>query len=228
MYYNLKRLLGYEIKTTDDEIGSVKDFLFDDRSWAVRYLSIDTSKWLPLSRKVLLSPIAFQRFDDEQEQVVMNLSKEQVKNSPSIDEHKPISREYEELLFKYFGYGFYWMGPGIWGEYAQPNRLVDVVDPDLVEQPEEDDHNHLRSFEEVLGYHFRVQDKFVGEVSGLILNDTTWLIEYVLVESDEWLSEHHHYQIPIEHVTRIRWPDRQAISNLDFEHLAEFEVAKDA
>jgi sporulation protein YlmC with PRC-barrel domain len=45
------------ITATDGNIGHVKDVYFDDETWCVRYLVVDTGAWLP-SRKVLISPIS--------------------------------------------------------------------------------------------------------------------------------------------------------------------------
>ena len=44
---------GYDIQATDDSIGHVKDFVFDDESWAIRYLAVDTRNWWPGGKKVL-------------------------------------------------------------------------------------------------------------------------------------------------------------------------------
>jgi len=57
MLRSMKDLEGYGIRATDGTIGHVKDFCFDDHTWVVRYLVVETGSWLS-SRKVLISPIA--------------------------------------------------------------------------------------------------------------------------------------------------------------------------
>jgi hypothetical protein len=52
MLRNTKDLLGYALHATDGIIGGLKDFHFDDQSWVIRYLIVDTRTWLS-SRKVL-------------------------------------------------------------------------------------------------------------------------------------------------------------------------------
>jgi hypothetical protein len=47
MLHSIKELKGYVIAAEDGEIGRCKDFLFDDRHWAIRYMVVDTRKWLP-------------------------------------------------------------------------------------------------------------------------------------------------------------------------------------
>ncbi len=49
---------GHKLAALDGEIGSVKDFYFDDKTWTIRYLVADTEPWLP-ERLVLLYPHAF-------------------------------------------------------------------------------------------------------------------------------------------------------------------------
>jgi len=42
----VSQLKGSSVGATDGDIGSVEDFLFDDKLWTVRYLVADTAKWL--------------------------------------------------------------------------------------------------------------------------------------------------------------------------------------
>ena len=49
MQHSLNGLIGFRIKTTDGELGTVKQFLFDDEKWAVRYFVVQTGGLL--SRK---------------------------------------------------------------------------------------------------------------------------------------------------------------------------------
>ena len=59
MLRSIKDLEHYAIGATDGDIGRVKDFYFDDDSWVVRYLVVDTGSWLA-GRSVLISPISLQ------------------------------------------------------------------------------------------------------------------------------------------------------------------------
>ena len=58
MFQNIKLLYGKKLGASDGDIGHVKDFYFDDKTWLVRYLVADTGSWLP-GREVLLPPHAF-------------------------------------------------------------------------------------------------------------------------------------------------------------------------
>jgi hypothetical protein len=62
MLHSIKQFQGTKLGASDGVIGQIKDFYFDDRNWAVRYLVADTGSWLP-GRKVLLTPHALDRLD---------------------------------------------------------------------------------------------------------------------------------------------------------------------
>ena len=111
MLRSMKDLEDYAIRATDGTIGHVKDFHFDDKAWGIRYLVLDTGTWLS-SRKVLISPIAIGHPDWAGKILPVSITKEQVKNSPDIDTDKPVSRHNEIRYRGYYGYPFYWGGPG--------------------------------------------------------------------------------------------------------------------
>src|SRR5262250_23282 len=113
-------LKGTSIAATDGDIGSVSDLYFDDLTWTIRYLVVDTGTWLP-GRQVLISPRSV-RSASGQDRVPVALTKEQVKNSPSIDADKPVERQYEEAYSKYYGYPYYWTGPHRWGSTPYPGE----------------------------------------------------------------------------------------------------------
>ena len=115
MLRSLKQLYRDKLGASDGEIGHINDFYFDDRNWAVRYVVVDTGTWLP-GRQVLLSPHAFgSSLHEAGKLLLVNLTRKQIENSPSIDLHKPVSRQYEEEYYRYYGWPYYWQGDGLWG-----------------------------------------------------------------------------------------------------------------
>src|ERR1039457_4829088 len=114
MLRSIKQLCGNKLAASDGEIGHVKDFYFDDQNWVVRYLVVDTGSWLS-GRKVLISPHAFGNLDQAGESLLVNLTRKQIEDSPSIESHKPVSRQYEEDYYRYYGWPYYWEGAGLWG-----------------------------------------------------------------------------------------------------------------
>ena len=94
MLQNIKELYDSKISASDGEIGHIKDFYFDDESWEVRYLIVDTGSWLT-GRVVLLTPHSFGALDQTTKTLHIKLTKKQIEHSPSIDSHIPVSRQYE-------------------------------------------------------------------------------------------------------------------------------------
>src|SRR3546814_10748455 len=91
MIRSIKELRHYDIAARDGSLGDVHDVFFDDHSWQVRYLVVDTGNWLP-GRRVLVSPEAVERIDGSEEKVAVGLSKQDLQESPSVEarseEHK--------------------------------------------------------------------------------------------------------------------------------------------
>ena len=92
----VKEFYGAKLGASDGEIGHVKDFYFEDQDWAVRYVVADTGSWLP-GQQLLLSPHAFGSLHQTGKLLIVNLTRKQIKDSPPIESHKPVSRQYEEL-----------------------------------------------------------------------------------------------------------------------------------
>ncbi|MFT2091945.1 PRC-barrel domain containing protein [Paraglaciecola sp. 2405UD69-4] len=219
MYAGLRDVKRFTIAATDGDIGINKDFLFDDRAWTVRYMYVDTHRWLPLSTKVLISPISLIDFDTKQEKISVALSKQQVKDSPSVDEHKPVSREYEELLFKHFGYGYYWTGPGAWGEYANPTALAkngDMPDIETLGQTEVGTNaNHLRSIDEIQGYDLHHKDTSLGRIYDLILDSENWEIPLLVIAT----TDDKKVLVAPKHIAEINWLGHNISSHLTTDEL---------
>src|SRR5471032_817768 len=165
MLHNLKQIRVHKLAASDGAIGHVRDFYFDDKTWAVRYLVADTGAWLT-GRQVLLSPYAFGRFDQDEKVLSVSLTKKQIENSPPIETHRPVSRQYEENYYRYYGWPAYWEGGGVWGAAEFPIMMPSSA-PDSMGIYEYDqwDDIHLRSTKAVHGYAIEATDGTIGTVS---------------------------------------------------------------
>jgi sporulation protein YlmC with PRC-barrel domain len=222
MLRTLKDLEHYEIGATDGSIGHVKDFYFDDHDWVVRYLVVDTGTWLA-SRKVLVSPRAIRNADWQSKRLTTALTQEQVKNSPGIDTDRPVSKQYETDYSGYYGYPIYWGGYGLWGDEMYPyGILAEYPDPDSQrlqrEEAEEDyaaaqrarhrnDDPNLRSCKEVMGYHIHASDGEIGHVQSLLIDEQTWSIRYLVVNTSNWFLGRTVLVAP-PWIEDVRWADR--------------------
>ena len=186
MLRSARDILGYSLKALDGEIGKSKDFLFDDQYWTVRYLVADTGQWLT-GKRVLISPIAIEQPDQETHLFPVNLVKQQIEDAPSESEDMPVSRQFEVEFFKYHQWPFYWSGGYPLGTLSTPEGIYvkeqDGVDPlDGIEGD-----SHLRSLKEVKGYYIKATDGDIGHVEDLIVDDETWAIRYLVVDTRNWL-----------------------------------------
>jgi uncharacterized protein YrrD len=99
---------GHDIQAEDGEIGHVDDFIIDDKTWAIRYLVVDTRNWWP-GKKVLVSPQWIERISWDQSKVFVNLLRETIKKSPEYTDESLITRDYEEELHRHYKRDGYWV-----------------------------------------------------------------------------------------------------------------------
>lgn len=188
MLHNLKQIHGHKLAASDGSIGHVKDFYFDDDTWAIRYLVVDTGNWLN-DRQVLLSPHSFGRLDQDGKILSIKLTKKQIENSPLINMDRPVSRQYEQNYYNYYGYPTYWEGGSMWGagEYPVFTPAARPYDFRSYEYPQWDD-IHLRSVNVVTGYEIEATDGALGSVSGFLVDHKKWVIRELTVETGHWYS----------------------------------------
>jgi len=184
MLDKVKTLDDYKLTNHDeDEIGTVKEFYFDDQYWTIRYLVADTGNWLT-GRQVLLSPYALIAVIPEERHITLNLTKQQIESSPALSSDKPVSQQFERDYYGYYGWPMYWSGSYAWGAYPY---LVRDYEPKHEQTPEEKGWNpHLRSTHEVTGYHIQATDGELGHVEDFIIDDETWAIRYLIVDTRNW------------------------------------------
>jgi hypothetical protein len=224
MIRSVKHMQKFEIEATDGRIGSVDDLYFDDERWAVRYIVVDTGAWLP-GRRVLISPLSVTRCDWGEQRLRLSITRDRVRNSPGVEEHRPVSRQFEADYLDYYGYPYYWGHPGLWGAYPHP-----MVPPpeDLARQRAdasearrraiEAGDAHLRSASRVLGYGIRTSDGSLGHVENFLFDDQSWAIRYLVVDTSNWWFGKHVLVAP-EWISDISWADRTVTVELDRELL---------
>ena len=222
MLRSMKDLENYTIGATDGEIGKVKDFYFDDGAWVIRYLVVETGSWLS-SRKVLISPISIDQPNWAERSLPVSITKDQVRKSPDIDTDKPVSRQYEIDYFGYYGYPYYWDGGSMWGGGLYPYAMVPGYSGYWLDRPEREreeeayaraerarhrnDDPHLRSCKAVIGHHIHASDGEVGHVESMLVEENTWAIRYLVVNTSNWWMGHKVLVAP-EWITGVRWLDQ--------------------
>jgi hypothetical protein len=235
MLWNASVIKGYAIAASDGRLGTVSDFLFDDSSWSVRWLVVDTGHWLP-GRRVLLSPFVLGHLDPEQREFTVELTMQQVKDSPDVDTDRPVSRQIETNIYDYYGWSPYW-GNGLFTDrYGYIGDAVTVApslgftealasrdlapwgsserEQAIADSQRSDDDPHLRSIEAVTGYHIRASDGEIGHVEDFLVEDTDWSIHYLVVNTKNWWPGKKVLISPLS-AREIDWTDKLVKLNVD-------------
>lgn len=213
MLLKANALKGFKLDSLDGEIGEVSEFYFDDQHWAIRYLVANTGGWLT-GRQVLISPYALVAAIKAADNIAVNLTKQQIEDSPSLDSDKPVSRQFESDYSGYYGWPMYWGGPMMWGAYPylvrDPNQWNTPKDTEKSWDP------HLRSTDAVTGHHIQATDGEIGHVVDFIIDDETWAIRYLVVDTRNWWPGKQVLVSP-EWIERVSWSELKVFVKLSRE-----------
>jgi hypothetical protein len=218
-----KHLKDFAIRATDGELGTVADLYFDDETWAIRYLVVDTGKWLS-GRRVLISPMSVVHTDWEAKRLDVALTTKRVEQSPDIDTHEPVSRQHEAEYLGYYGYPYYWGGPYLWGPAFYPVGMAGspsasaeaIAERARKESPD----SHLRSTEAVTGYGIEAADGEIGHVDGFVVDDEAWAIRYIEVATRNWWPGKKVLVSPAW-IERVSWTDSTVYTGLSRETIKD-------
>ena len=206
MLINTHHIYGSSVVATDKTAGTVRDLLFDDRTWQVRFLVVHSGRWLT-GRSELLTPDVVDHADWMARQLSVRLTVDEVRQSPSADEYPPASQGREFQKSQLITWDAYWTG---WLDDSE-----EVADP------------HLDSVKEVTGYHLVAGDGEIGHVADFLVDDASWTIRYLVMDTRNWLPGKHALVVP-SLVESFDWSERQVRVRLSRNQLRAapaFEVA---
>lgn len=226
MIRNADSLKNLEIRARDGVLGKVKDYYFDDAHWAIRYLVVETGTWLN-SRKVLVATSIVDAIDWEKALIPVDLTQQQVRNSPGIDTEKPVSREDETGLQKHYGWPAYWSGAGYLGDgLTAPASFVGAPLTPAVPATAEaalstlprvrtapDGDPNLRSGGTVVGYGLEASDGPLGHIADFLFEDHTWALRYAIVDTRVWLPGKKVVITP-DWISSVSWTDSRVYVDL--------------
>ena len=208
MLSKVKALKGYKMDSLDGEIGKVKEFYFDDHYWTIRYLVAEPGSG---GRQVLISPYALRAVEKEKKSVAINLTKKQIEGSPLWDSDKPVSRQFELEYYGYYGWPAYWNGPLMWGDYPYIERDPENWTENSEEEKQWDP--HLQSTDAVSGYHVHASDGEIGHVEDFIIDDESWAIRYLIINTRNLLSGKEVLISP-KWIERVSWDESKIFVNV--------------
>jgi hypothetical protein len=199
MLQDLESLVGASVVATDGEIGHISDFLFDDRSWDIRYLVVDVRSWLS-RREVVIAISAIEPPDWDKKIFRVRMTKEEASQSPDVDIEQPVARQQEVAMERYFGRFSYWVSNQMVPSSALPSGT------DYIAGGEEE--SHLRNTWHLAGYRVWATDDPMGRLHGFILCSSSWHISYLIVRAGDWLFSHT-VLVPTRWVESISWAERR-------------------
>jgi PRC-barrel domain len=219
MLWNASAINQYAVEASDGPIGTVSDFLFDDASWTVRWLVVDTGRWLT-GRKVILPTSALGHPDPAEDSFSVGLTQQQVDDSPGVGLEEPVSRQTESSVYAHYGLGPYW-GAGYLGGYRGPfgSTPFPVSGTDELNRraadAEHDRYNPtLRSFQLITGYHVESRDGDIGHVEDFLVDDTDWTIRFLVIDTRNWWPGKRVLISP-RSVLEIDWQGRMVTLDVD-------------
>lgn len=211
MKQSLRELEGFTIEIKDGTKGRVRDFLFDEKRWVIRYLEGKFTSLQP-ARNILIPRVFLKPPVWDGSLFPTELTKIQIDKCPELRDHLPVSRKYEEELNRHYKIAPYWSAAyfGPMGNYYPPRPLN--VPSKAVE--EDDIDTILRSFNEVRGYHIEALDGRIGHIDDLIIDDIDWQVVYAVVDTSNWLPWSKKVLIAIEWMDKISYVDGLVKINL--------------
>jgi sporulation protein YlmC with PRC-barrel domain len=208
MTWRFSSLVGNSILAQDGPIGTIKDFLFDDDTWLLKWLVVDTGSWLP-GRQVLIPTTTMGPPSAVTRSVSVAMSMERVKNSPGLDFDQPVSRQFESTMFGYYG-----LDPFIGaGRYPVSNSIAVPFDTQFAPpserqpMPDTEDH-HLRSMATIQGYHCHATDGDLGFIADILIDTDRLRVSDFVIDTGIWWPDKRVIIAP-QSIAKIRWRDAQ-------------------
>jgi sporulation protein YlmC with PRC-barrel domain len=207
--HRLSELQRYDLYATDGKIGPLEDVYFDDATWTVRYMVAKAGNWLT-GRRALISTVAIGGIDEKKSEIYVELSREQIKDSPPLDSKKPVSRQYEADYFRYYGWPPYWETV----PFSPPlPSVVQAMPPMSEERSHRWEDRHLRSSREVTGYTISASDGEIGHVADFVIDEKNSKLCYLEVDTRNWWPGKHVLLNPAW-IAQIDWLNKSVVVDL--------------
>jgi hypothetical protein len=229
MLRKLHSLKSFVVHGRNGKLGKVDDFYFDQKQFVVRYLVIDTGNWLE-HEQTLISTHAIDNIDFDSSKVYVDLSSEQLENSPSIEQNEPISKTKEKALIEYFGWPDYWKKTHsseselIHAGITERKKLLNfktLQKEDEAKQKAKKVDSNLRSLEEIRGYKIHAKDDKFGHLEDLFVEEKdSWIIRYLLIDTRN-IMEGKLVIIAPDWIESINWFDKEIFIDKDKKEIEE-------
>jgi hypothetical protein len=214
MLLSAKDLKKMSLQAEDGQIGSLVTLFIDKKMWTVRYLVVRTGKFLA-GKEVLVAPEAVRKVDAKEESVLVDMTRQEVRDSPDIDTHMPLSRRKEVELFNHYGWMPYWYPPGT-AMSGVPgfNPLLSSEKMEKLKEKSETEDPDLRDLDAVTGYGIHAADGQAGHVEEFLVDTGPWILRQVVVDTRNWLPGGRKVLLPVEVIRELSWEKRTLSTDL--------------
>ena len=140
-----------------------------------------------------------------------------MKDSPPVETDRPVNRQQEEAIARYYDQRHYWDGPYRWGLLAYPGMppvptapipAGGIAEEMAARERESLGDPSLRSTRDVTGYYIAALDGDIGHVEDFLIDDRAWAIRYLVVDTRNWWPGKKVVLSP-EWIKTVSWPDSQ-------------------
>ena len=193
MFHSLAATLEMPLLSADGEKYVIRNLLFDDRSWCVRYLVVETGRWL--SSRWIVIPAGEVAMPDWKDKVVRShLDAAAIEACAGAETVRTVSAQQRSARSRHYG----------WSE-NEPFREPPSADYPVREYyvPLEGDDPHLRSTLDIFSFEIWGARGYIGLLERFFLRDSAWQIPYLLVKAGDWIFTEK--IIPTSDVVGISW-----------------------
>ncbi len=221
MLISINQFKDFSIKAVDHNMGSPEGLYFDDTTWMIRYILLNTGNWL-IERKVLLSPHSIENFDIKKHIINFKLTEDQIENGPSVEENRPVSRQHEIELSDYYNWPPYWLSPDagfMMPPVVQPPVLAGNFKEKKKHLKNEGWEPHLRSSREVTGYTIHAKDDSIGHIEDFLFDINTWYLKYIVIDTRNIFPGGKKVLVDILKTKYFKWSFSEAKLNVNKDYI---------
>jgi sporulation protein YlmC with PRC-barrel domain len=202
MLIKTEDLKGFNTESIDDIQGEIYDFYFDDLFWNIQYLLIKTGGLLK-EKSILMSHVVLGVPDIERQALSVKVSFQTNNKKEKPEELQTISESKEKKASEILNWPLSRLNLVSLDEKDLKNLINNMVTDG--KQHYENENLHLRSRNEVLGYHIQAKNGEIGHVDDLIIETESWKIRYLIVDTRNWLPGGKDVLISPAWIEKIKW-----------------------
>ncbi|MFA9557135.1 PRC-barrel domain-containing protein [Evansella sp. AB-rgal1] len=196
---------NYSVIGNDGAFGTVRDALFDEDFWTIRYIVVKTGV-LFTKETLYISPASIEKIDIESHIIRVNISQEQAAKAPLLGD-EPISRESERSFGSYYGLNPYWMGGSVWGSGMNARGIINLhketsLDDDVYTTEREEKKVHKAK--DVIGDELATEEESFGKIEDILFEEDTFKVRYFIADTQRFFPRKK-VLISTDWITSVNW-----------------------